>query len=698
VDVECLPSKACEIGLTPQQVWELAVISPGFWSPSRVLVPTGTACAASLVVFPIGTLKAKVGVARGEQLPTRLEVRITPTPGGPVDGSFGSHEVSCTIAEGVVSCAIPAGTWDLRLRARGYVSHYRQGTKVAPASTVDLGALVLRRGASVVGSVVTSEGAASPRGCRVRLEPRVAAGAFTQEGLDRLPRAHLTEGIDARGFFQIAGVAEGVYRLIAEQEGFAPAIVVPVRVVADSETEITEPLVLQRPAMLALVVQPPVDPLQRPWHIEISQERQITGSYEEVAKGSCGAGGEFTQRGLAPGSYHIGVTDESGSRFLTVETEVLPGAPPMQLTVPIVRVEGEVLLGKEPLSALLRFDRRTPFARILAASDSSGRFELSLSAAGKWDVRVTCDAPVIRRIFRDVLVEPRDGLARLTLQVPDTHLRGTVTFTDGSPAAGAMVIGLHGPGGAFESRADDEGRFEFTGLEGQVLLSAKLRRGERSFESDLQTLSLPPSGRAPEVRLVVREEVTVQGRVIGGAGDAVAGAYVSGTPPLRSGQLSSGAEAVTGNDGSFSLRLPGPLGQLELVIMAPGHPLCARRVNSGSGEILVMLDRWGGDLVLEFPGVDLSDRMGPRVFLWQDGMPLDLGILVRWTHVQGFRPTLPLTRLEAPAMAPGRYRLCLIDGTALLLGSITPVGTCDEGNLGPLGSLTLEVSPPRSGR
>jgi len=698
--VVCAPAADCELSLPAGTAWELALDVPGLWMAPQVLTVGPDACGTTLTPLPTGTVSASLSVPKGDPLPEQVSLRFQSTAEKGAPPGVDRHEARCELDERAVSCILPVGSWDLRLRATGYVSHYFRQVSVAPGSDSSLGSARLQHGSSVVGWVTTVSGPASPRQCRVRLEAPLPAVPENPEVVSRSAQRALETAIDDRGFFHLRDVPVGTYRLTASQPGFAPAVVAPLRVLTNAETELREPIVLLRPAELHLLVDPPIAPDQQPWHLFVLQPGQITGHAEKVAEGRCGPNGAFTRTGIAPGPITIEIQDSRGSVYLRQDTAFEPGAPPIVFDLPVVRLEGRLSLGKQPLAASLRFIRWKPAQEVRTAADEDGRFEVVLPGEGTWKVAVSASIPPVRRQLSGVEVKATNGKASVRLTIPDSVLEGAVRYEDGTPASDVSVNVLELiERTAHQLVTDTTGRFTVRGLDGEVQLVAEATRAGRTLTSDTVQVTVTPESSSPHANLVLREKQPLAGRLVDSIGSALAGAFVLALPYPSGTGLAAFENDVTDVDGTFAVDLPGGTQQVELIAMAPGHALTARWVTVSTQEVGFVIARDAGTIVIEVPPDAVDPMTGLVPVLFQDGAMLDLPTLGTWSAGHG-RPRLPTSgRMEIPGLAPGNYRLCLVplgqvSAALATAGRLGVVGECAAGSLFPGGVVSLNVVKP----
>ena len=166
--------------------WELVARADGFWSRSVQLVSRPEGSQAEIALFPAARVDGRLSLPPGEPMPKEVVLRFASAVGtSPLP--IAETETVCPVAEGAFLCEVPAGRLDLRVRARGFLSHYRWAVAVEPARTFPFGNLKLRRGASVSGWVATSDGSPISSSARASLAPRAAGPAGSPVG-GRAPR------------------------------------------------------------------------------------------------------------------------------------------------------------------------------------------------------------------------------------------------------------------------------------------------------------------------------------------------------------------------------------------------------------------------------------------------------------------------------------------------------------------------------
>ncbi|HTQ81538.1 MAG TPA: carboxypeptidase-like regulatory domain-containing protein, partial [Thermoanaerobaculia bacterium] len=339
------------VDLPTNRVWHAAFESQGCWAKELLFTPAGQEAALRFRMFPTGHLKASLALPPGSSGP--LWVRFQPAPGethpaGPPEG-----ELSCPIREGHIQCDVPTGVLDLRLKAQGLVPQYLWAVRVEPGKVRELGEVRLQAGASVSGFVEIRDRSAPPR-AKVELSPLVAGAPTSRSGYERRTALSRQVTVNERGFFQFEAVPPGVYEVEAEQAGFAPVRQGPIEVHGDLESQILDPLRLERPVPMLVDLDPPIDPYGRRWRIKLSSiDPKDPHHVVEAFSGVVAESGHLESRGLAPGAYQLGVFDDDNSQWMSEDVEVAPGGAPVQVTLPLVEVRGRLTQGRNPLAATL---------------------------------------------------------------------------------------------------------------------------------------------------------------------------------------------------------------------------------------------------------------------------------------------------------------------------------------------------------
>ncbi|PWB77700.1 MAG: hypothetical protein C3F15_02810, partial [Holophagae bacterium] len=433
-----------DLTVSREGLWEIRAVSPGWWSEPSTAYVKGPAALVSLVLWPDCAIKGRVEVPKGESVPSDIGVSFaaatepTAAPGGRiqlVQGGEPIGSVRCPIDEGAFECRIPAGTLDLKLKARAFVSHYLWHRTFPPHGDVDLGTLVLVPGASLVGWVTTADGPPAPGTVEVTLSPRRALPQSVSQEIEKQGQSLRTRP-DQRGFFSFDGIDPATYLLQANAPGFSPAQVDLLTVIERTELELRDPLLLQRPLTLVVEVSPARDLRGNPWTLRVVRPEVFPEA--TALETPVGDDGRVEHGGMAPGAYRALLVDSAGDRFLAEDFELTASSPPLLLEPETIPLSGTVFLGDDPLAAELTFFR-SPALRVRTPSDEDGAYSVALPAEGLWSLQVTAEERDVRRTLHDleVRLSPSLGEATLDVHLPNNTLEGTVVDESGLPVAGA---------------------------------------------------------------------------------------------------------------------------------------------------------------------------------------------------------------------------------------------------------------------
>jgi hypothetical protein len=481
-----------------------------------------------------------------------------------------------------------------------------------------------------------------------------------------------------------AMIRDRIRRLVMWRFGLCLAVLASLP--AEARTLRVEALLVdsQEGSPVALTVRvlldPPVDPFGAPWRVELFD---LDGG--EPLGSAASPDGEWERAGVAPGLWRLTVVDREGSSRYSEELELRTKGPPIQVEIPVVRVEGQVTLGGEPLAATLWFGGLSGWRKVRFDADADGRFAGSLPAQGEWAVDLLSEDPFLRLSVGPVAVRIPEGAraARLKLAVPDTRLRGEVVDENGRALPHASLILVHGRNQNSQAHADERGRFDIRGLPPGAT-SVEARSGER--RTGWLPVQLDEEREGPPLRLVARREARIEGRVVSARGP-VSGARLWALPH-GIGAASPG-EAVTRPDGTFTLSLQAEASAVSLLVYGAGHTLrIAQAVVDPQTFLEIPLETTGGTLVLEVPAAGAAHG----ALLFHGGTFVAVEQLARWA--QGPRAVRNGTALALPDLEPGDYQVCVF-------GQITPGATdlpaeraCTGGSLGPLQELVLRLPEP----
>lgn len=553
--------------------------------------------------------------------------------------------VECPVVNRSFRCQAPAGRFDLRLRARGFVSHFRWGVAVEAGLAHDLGTLSLVAGASLVGRLELADGKLDPLRARVRLSPMLAAPTPADQ-THRHAAAGLSTQVSEQGLFHFQGLAAGSYRLEAEHPGMAPAKLEPLTIFAQAETELASPITLAPPLTALVVVTPPLDPEGKPWHFQLWLDGPVAGLSSSVAKGELGPAGSHRQQGLAPGLYRLRIADRSGSSMAFDSFRLAAEGERVEIDLPLVWLEGRLRYGDEPLAAEIWFGGRGGRESVRLLSDDEGEFFGYLPRDGRWQVEVLAEQYGVSRRLQGVEVRKRSGAgsAKVELQLPATEIGGVVVDRAGTGQARARVTLVSEEAAEFQTTTSDfEGFFTLRGVAPGTGFVVAETAGKSSPREKVAVLE---DAATPSVRLVVEPLEVLSGRVFG-PGGGVAAAFVeaevfdrSGVPipPLRS--------AVADVAGNFRLDLPADAVAANLTLLPPGFAigfvrlLDLERVRTAPLEIAVSPLSGQLDLSTE-SGFDWEDPTGSKPALFFADGAFAPNVLYRWARLHGQEPLDP---------------------------------------------------------
>lgn len=682
--------------------WTLALISEQCWAAPRLVSVPDTAT-LDLEVVRLGTL----------HLRTRLPAGNTPVT--PVSAKFFFAErdaegtegqdwnpdgvVGCVWNEAAteIGCAIPEGTLDVVLTSPGVASNYAWGVSITGGETTELPAWLPSAGASVAGWVRDDQ---SPDLSHVSviIAHESSGRASSAEQQRRQTRTKRAVRPSSRGFFQVAGLSEGIYT-VEGSRGNASAGPFRVTVVAGRETLLETTLTLQEPISFAVSVSPAAGPDGHGWRLELASMDRAPGSFEtpEVARSDADTGNARFPR-VKPGRYGLWLKDAKGASWWFDETEVTRASPSAFVALDMVEVCGILRLGDQPLVGQLHFGGERGVVRRSIKTDEKGAFTLLLPREGVWPVTVSSAEPAVKRMLQKVDIKYRSakGCAPLTIALPDTLVRGVVLDEEHNPVHPAMVQVAPVSDGSLEPLAQvvtlgEDGVFELHGYpEGSVMLSAHVA----GKSSDQELVTLNEDHEAPWVELVLREHIRVRGRIVSPRGLPVAGAKV----------FARGVRAVmaiTNNttsdlDGRFEMEISPRSTDIILSVMAAGYPMTTRLEHQiDAHEVVVRLAPAGGRLEFAMPRASfvLSDPTRPVLFN-EAGLGVGLWILRQWAAINGAASSSETATLVLPALEPGTYTACMVrsaQALALAPGAL-PTRGCISTFVAPGGVERLELA------
>lgn len=395
------------------------------------------------------------------------------------------------------------------------------------AGAVVAARIELRRGAAVSG-VVLGEGGRPVAGARVWATD--TANPFG--GTDREDQVVT----DSKGHFSLPAVAAGTYRFEARHPKHARGRSEPRAV--DGATPVTDVKIeLARGARVAgRVVDQAGEPA--PWAtvtIGAGMKRSGLGGIDP-RRATADQAGAFELEGL-PREVLLAVatSDELSSAAVEVDLTATPDRGDLVLRLDVAgRIEGIVVdsagrpIGEAEVVAWPDFlagsipDDLGLRGRMAETSDGDGKFAFRGLPDGRFRLVANRQRTSPFSQFDDtVKASTGDTGVRLVVKTPG-RIRGKVQFDDGtSPAVFTVEIGWSAPLPVSGSR---DGSFQMTEV------SAGLRdltvRGPDFAPTDVRGVQVPEAGERDVGIIKVARGRSVSGRVLGGAGEPIAGATV----------------------------------------------------------------------------------------------------------------------------------------------------------------------------
>ena len=234
--VAALDGSSSVISLPSNSSWQLSTSIPGYWCRQETvqLGAPESETLQQILAWPLGTISGSAPTLASSLRGIDVETMAPRSAAARAAGLKGA--LRCPVdSSGKWSCTLPASVFDLKLSVHGFAPEYRLDVNVPPGTSLDLGPLALRPGASVAGWVQVAGGESLAPQCLVKLTP-------TDEATTNLP---LTGTVRTQGFFQLTGVAPGRYVLEVDQPGFRSPKV-PLDVSPGSATYLRGALLLSR--------------------------------------------------------------------------------------------------------------------------------------------------------------------------------------------------------------------------------------------------------------------------------------------------------------------------------------------------------------------------------------------------------------------------------------------------------------------
>jgi protocatechuate 3,4-dioxygenase beta subunit len=622
-----------EIEALPGGEARLTAFAPGFVVSAPVV----------LNIEP-GVMKGNVRITldRGATLSGRItdpsgapvaeaQVHAVPVPTGrPETRPHGGPPIGTTDADGSYSIAgIENGRIYVTIRKPGFTTVQRE-IDVEGATTFDA---QLSRGLTLSG-IVRSGG---------RAVPNVQIGATSSAiGSD-----HQGGVTDAGGRFTLSGLAPGLYTISAFSEDLGHTEVKSVDVEKQRELVID----LDKRERAVIYGRVLGMPLEGPGE-KITLRRVSAMSNDHGSEAGIDAGGNFRIENAPAGFVRVvaHVETSGGGRSTPEKVIEVPAGSEFRVDlefVEAIRLQGRVTLAGAPL----------PRARVVfmagqgpsssAISDEGGNYSLALPRAGTYNVNVHSEERAMRTHFQ--ITRRFTASETFDIDIRETAVRGLVVDSSGAPMAQAMVSLL--PAGAatplISSQTDTRGRFSFlTAATGQAEVSA----WAAGYAQQSRTVRI---GDDAEIVLELQSAESLRVRVVEEGRGTPLEAYVTAR---EEGGRPVGSHAQRSPDGTHTFSLKE--GRYVVTATVPNYGQRSV-VATAPGSVEIGLTP-GGELIVETAAVG-AERL--RLFN-PAGVEVFPCCEQRHWPVQGAHTLIP-------SLAPGQYRVVILDGEGRSLGGGT---------------------------
>lgn len=623
--------------------WDLGLEAKGFWAlPQRVTFPVGATHAQyTLHIWRTGTLQGVVKLP-DPQPATPIAVRIVvssrPDPRTQPEVPRGTSFDCATEKTGQWQCAIPATLLDVAVRVDGYAAFHRWDVKVPVAGVVDLGAIKLQRGASLVAwlssdfaknvrvpvrALLRRDAAAGLSAAAIRLSLPVAEGIFTKKGV-----------------VQLAPIAPGAYVLEVEAKGYA-AVHIPAQLYEGKETTPRRSIDMQPAQRIRLHIQPPVGPGGIWWRVELWRRVEFGTGSQNAGGGIASPEGIFEATDQVEGPIRVFLKDSKQNTLASKEILIAAGTEDYTLSLDVASISGKVTIGDSPLpSARLLFGGSGGAEKIRTTTDGDGHFAANLPRRGKWIVDV--DAPQSGVAATTQISIDND---RADIALPSTEVSGWVRDGNGKRLPGARVL-LLSEGRPLTRVSEGDGLYRFRGISGGLASLQATDPRTHDYSKSVE-VNVPTDGTLQNIELTL-EGVRPVKVIVRSNGEAVVGALVHSFPLL--GGTWQQQQATTNLDGSFTFEVPSSATEAIIIVGAPSRTLESFSVPTNQDSIDLELASRGGGLQLRWKPGDV-----PLRFMFNDHLLMSADVFV-WARSQGAK--VDNGTAEIPNVAPGKYRFC----------------------------------------
>lgn len=612
--------------------WEITIASDLYWAAPAFASETQP---ATLQLWPRGSMRGTLGTSAppsGELLVHFDSASADdrhPEPSG---------IVACPFANREWTCSLPAGVHDLRFSLSGFATEFRWSVNVAKEVTT-IAPLDFTPGSSVFGKVqLAAREKADLRKGEISLQPRNADPRQKARRYSTKP--------DARGFFQLRGLAPGEYTLDAVL-GDLTSDTRDVLIIGQTNASLKEPLVLAKPGRLDVRIHPPLDPQQKPWLVTLARS-QSRNFADIIGASLASADGVWSHSKTLPGEYHLTVRQEEGGDWYD-EWFTLTGTDrnrSIDVAVEGQRVQGTVMLGDRPLQAKIQFrDENGP----ALTTDEQGRFEGTLPRLkdDQATLFITSSTPDVQRTMNVKGARTPDGDLDFRIQLPATTILGRVVDEHGAPETNGIVrLDANGWNEFAQMVVREDGSFEFAGIAPGIY---RLQADALGKASDIVSIDTANDATS-NIEIVMRAEEQIKG-LITMRGVPVSGAEVVAIP--RDKKIMLGRNIVSDANGRFVATLPPGTRTYDIVVIPRGFYVTGGRItiDPKTPDLRIGVGQDGGSLTIDAPDDD------SMLLLGYSGYEFSVEFLANAsegsvTRADGRRHMI-LPRLE-----PGPYSVC----------------------------------------
>ena len=538
-------------------------------------------------------------------IPETAQLVVSPMASDRGEDGEEEYRQTCLVEGERVLCTLSAGRFDLCFEISGFQRSCFWGVEIEAEGLQDLGKIPRTHGARLGGWLETLWPGLPLEGTVIELSP--SRTAAPEDSLDR--RRHRLEvrraKSDPKGRFEFLGVSPGSYQLLAIRKGFYSQPLV-IRVEPQVEAfEIPESVLLTPPSELEIRVEPPLDPLERPWRFRLLEPDGAPERMAEIAAGRSDEVGTWLPESLEPGPYSLEIMGSQDALWHQEDIELLPGPTHRFIAIENIPIEGRLTLGDEGVAAEIIFGTTEGMNRFPVNSNEDGKFTGFLPREGVWPLELNLEGPLrALQAMEPLEVRKRPGkrAAWIDIELPDTRLRGRVVGADGESVQ-AFVVGRREPReipGLPPSRRTitletaTDGTFELLGVPPGAM---ELQAYDRLATSEWHQISLQEGIEVPEVLFQLRARRTLPGQLIG-PGGPVAGARLIARPSHGSARA-----LATRVDGSFEVSLEAAARYVDFLILPPSAGFSLQRfVPTSEGQPAVLsLPEGRGNLLLPAP-------------------------------------------------------------------------------------------------